>query len=80
MARYLSYFTTVGDKEPLQWEDVELHAASEELSPATGQFPTTLTFRESLQRLYSSERFQGEALPKKKKRRTFDSDAVQTET
>ncbi|XP_042349797.1 voltage-gated hydrogen channel 1 [Plectropomus leopardus] len=58
MARYLSYFTTVGDKEPLQWEDVELHAASEELSPATGQFPTTLTFRESLQRLYSSERFQ----------------------
>lgn len=58
MARYLGYFTTVGDKEPLQWEDEELHVTSEELSPATGQFPVTLTFRESLQRLYSSERFQ----------------------
>ncbi|XP_049898961.1 voltage-gated hydrogen channel 1 [Epinephelus moara] len=58
MARYLSYFTTVGDKEPLRWEDEELHENSEELSPATGQFPVTLTFRESLQRLYSSNRFQ----------------------
>lgn len=57
MARYLKYFTTVGDEQPSQ-EDEELHEASEELSPATGQFPTTLTFRESLQRLYSSDRFQ----------------------
>ncbi|XP_073343788.1 voltage-gated hydrogen channel 1 isoform X2 [Pagrus major] len=58
MARYLRYFTTVGDGQPAKWEDEELHVASEELSPATGQFPTMLTFRDSLQRLYSSERFQ----------------------
>ncbi|KAM9377065.1 voltage-gated hydrogen channel 1 isoform 1-T3 [Pholidichthys leucotaenia] len=58
MSRYLRYFTTVGDQQPTEWEDEELHVASEELSPATGQFPTTLTFRDSLKRLYSSERFQ----------------------
>ncbi|XP_070769678.1 voltage-gated hydrogen channel 1 isoform X2 [Enoplosus armatus] len=59
MARYLKYFTTVGDQQqPVELEEEELHVASEELSPATGQFPTTLTFRESLQRLYSSDRFQ----------------------
>ena len=58
MARYLRYFTTVGDEQPATWEDEELHVASEELSPATGQFPTTPTFRASLQRLYSSDRFQ----------------------
>lgn len=58
MSRYLRHFTTVGDEQPAQWEEEELHTASEELSPATGQFPTTLTFRESLQRLYSCDRFQ----------------------
>ncbi|XP_059202547.1 voltage-gated hydrogen channel 1 [Centropristis striata] len=58
MARYLNYFTTVGDKQQVQWEEEELHAVSEDLSPATGQFPTTFSFRESLQRLYNSERFQ----------------------
>lgn len=58
MAQYLRYFTTVGDEQPGQWDEEELHEASEELSPATGQFPTTLTFRDSLCRLYSSERFQ----------------------
>ncbi|XP_035525806.1 voltage-gated hydrogen channel 1 [Morone saxatilis] len=58
MARYLKYFTTVGDKQPVEGEDEELHVASEELSPATGLFPTALTFRESLQRLYISDRFQ----------------------
>lgn len=58
MAQYLRYFTTVGDQQTIQWDDEELHVASEELSPATGQFPTTLTFRDSLRRLYSSERFQ----------------------
>lgn len=58
MAQYLRYFTTVGDQQTLQWEDEELHVASEDLSPATGQFPTTLSFRDSLKRLYSSERFQ----------------------
>lgn len=60
MSRYLRHFTTVGDEQPAaQWEDEEeLNAASEELSAATGQFPATLTFRESLQRLYGSDRFQ----------------------
>lgn len=58
MARYLRHFTTVGDKQPVQWEEEELHVASEELSAATGQFPTTLTFRDSLKRLYSSNHFQ----------------------
>lgn len=59
MTRYLGYFTSVGDKQQsVQWEDEELHVATEELHPATGQFPTTLTFRDLLQRLYCSERFQ----------------------
>lgn len=58
MSRYLRHFTAVGDEQPAQMEEEELHSASEELSPATGQFPMTLTFRESLQRLYSSEHFQ----------------------
>lgn len=57
MSQYLRFFTAVGDQQP-QWEDEELHVASEDLSPATGQFPVTLTFRDSLKRLYSSERFQ----------------------
>lgn len=58
MAQYLRYFTTVGDQQPVQWEDEELHVTSEDLSPATGQFPPALTVRDSLRRLYSSERFQ----------------------
>ncbi|XP_029296850.1 voltage-gated hydrogen channel 1 isoform X2 [Cottoperca gobio] len=58
MARYLSYFTTVGDEQPVDFEDEELHVTSEELSPATGQFPTTINFRDSLRMLYSSQRFQ----------------------
>ena len=58
MARYLGYFTAVGDVQPVRLEEEELHVTSEELSPATGQFPPTATFRESLQRLYGSERFQ----------------------
>lgn len=59
MSRYLRHFTTVGDEQPGQWEDEEeLHTASEELSPASSQLPRTATFREMLQRLYSSDRFQ----------------------
>lgn len=59
MSRYLRHFTAVGDEQPAEEEEEEeLQAASEELSPATGQFPTKLTFRDSLQRLYSSDRFQ----------------------
>ncbi|XP_054453520.1 voltage-gated hydrogen channel 1 [Anoplopoma fimbria] len=58
MARYLGYFSTVGDVQPVQWDEEELHVNSEELSPATGLVPTTLTFRASLQRLYGSDHFQ----------------------
>lgn len=58
MARYLRFFTTVGDEQPAELEEEELHVNSEELSSATGQSPTTLTFRESLKRLYCSDRFQ----------------------
>lgn len=58
MAQYLRYFTTVGDQQLVELEEEDLHVASEDLSPATGQFPPTLTFRDSLKRLYSSERFQ----------------------
>lgn len=58
MAQYLRYFTTVGDQQHVELEEEDLHVASEDLSPATGQFPPTLTFRDSLKRLYSSERFQ----------------------
>ncbi|KAM6923610.1 voltage-gated hydrogen channel 1 [Xenentodon cancila] len=58
MAWYLRHFTTVGDKQPAEWEDEDLHVTSEELSPATGQHPTALTFRDSLKRLYSSDHFQ----------------------
>ncbi|XP_049596449.1 voltage-gated hydrogen channel 1 isoform X2 [Syngnathus scovelli] len=58
MAQYLRYFTTVGDEQPGQWEDDELHTESDELGPATGQYPEILTFRDSLKRLYSSAHFQ----------------------
>ncbi|XP_029961022.1 voltage-gated hydrogen channel 1 [Salarias fasciatus] len=62
MSRYLRYFTTVGDEQPGPWqedqEDQELHRASEELSPASGVLPASLSFRDALKRLYSSERFQ----------------------
>lgn len=58
MARYLRFFTAVGDDQPTQWEEEELHMNSEELSSATGQYPATLTFRESLKQLYCSDRFQ----------------------
>lgn len=58
MARYLRHFTTVGDEQPGPWEEVEFQAVSEDLSPAAGHFPQTLTFRASLQRLYSSTSFQ----------------------
>ncbi|KAM3612063.1 uncharacterized protein V6R79_002099 [Siganus canaliculatus] len=58
MAQYLRFFTAVGDGPPAALEEEELHVDSEELSPATGQFPVTLTFRGLLQRLYTSTRFQ----------------------
>ncbi|XP_072252389.1 voltage-gated hydrogen channel 1 [Leuresthes tenuis] len=58
MAWYLRHFTTVGDQQPGQWEEEELHEDSEDLSPATGQYPTKLTFKDSLKKLYISDRFQ----------------------
>ncbi|KAM9741120.1 voltage-gated hydrogen channel 1 isoform 2-T2 [Menidia menidia] len=58
MARYLRYFTTVGDQQPVQLEDEDLHVDSEELGPATGQYPENLSFKDSLKRLYTSDRFQ----------------------
>ncbi|XP_029021138.1 voltage-gated hydrogen channel 1 [Betta splendens] len=64
MARYLKHFTAVGDRHPSTYHsDIEdLHAASDELGPATGAplgtGPTALTFRDSLKRLYSSDHFQ----------------------
>lgn len=59
MSRYLRHVTALGDEQPGQWEDEEeLHKDSEELSPASSQQETTITFRQMLQRLYSSDRFQ----------------------
>lgn len=58
MSRYLKHFTAVGDQHVVHSDEEELHVSSEELSPATGQLPATLTFRDSFKRLYSSERFQ----------------------
>ncbi|XP_038132894.1 voltage-gated hydrogen channel 1 [Cyprinodon tularosa] len=58
MSRYLRHFTAVGDPQVDQWVDEELHADSEELGPATGQFPAAPTFRDSLRRLFTSDRFQ----------------------
>ncbi|XP_054879281.1 voltage-gated hydrogen channel 1 [Poeciliopsis prolifica] len=58
MSRYLRHFTAVGDVQPGQWVEEELHVDSEELSPATGQHPAAPTFRASLKRLYTSDRFQ----------------------
>ncbi|XP_017294313.1 voltage-gated hydrogen channel 1 [Kryptolebias marmoratus] len=58
MSRYLKYFTTVGDEQTGQWEDEELHVTSEDLSPATGQLPPAVSFRDTLKRLYTSEHFQ----------------------
>lgn len=58
MARFLRYFSTVGDVHTGEWQHEELHETSEDLSPATGQYQTQLTFRDSLKRLYSSDRLQ----------------------
>ncbi|KAK1800691.1 hypothetical protein P4O66_005527, partial [Electrophorus voltai] len=59
MSHYLRFFTAVGDDDGVasHWEDEELHEASEDLEPARLHV-TQLTFRESMQRLFSSEKFQ----------------------
>ncbi|KAJ3601948.1 hypothetical protein NHX12_029709 [Muraenolepis orangiensis] len=58
MSRYLRHFTAVGDEKtsPGAWE--VLDEASEDLSAAKVETPPHLTFRDALQRLYSSSRFQ----------------------
>ncbi|KAG5272806.1 hypothetical protein AALO_G00169500 [Alosa alosa] len=60
MSRYLRFFTVVGDQDQgdTAWQNEELHEASEDLEPATGQQLARITFRDALCRLYSSERFQ----------------------
>ncbi|XP_051972443.1 voltage-gated hydrogen channel 1 [Xyrauchen texanus] len=60
MSRYLRHFTAVGDDQNIatQWHDEELHVASEALELATGQHLGQVSFRDSLRRLYSSEKFQ----------------------
>uniref|UniRef100_A0A672LGD5 Voltage-gated hydrogen channel 1 n=1 Tax=Sinocyclocheilus grahami TaxID=75366 RepID=A0A672LGD5_SINGR len=57
MSRFLKHFTAVGDEQntAAQWQDTELHDASEDLAPVhLGQ----VSFRDSLRRLYCTERFQ----------------------
>ncbi|XP_042562184.1 voltage-gated hydrogen channel 1 isoform X2 [Clupea harengus] len=60
MSRYLRFFTVVGDQHQgdAPWQDDGLHEVSEDLEPATGQHLPRITFRDSLCRLYSSDRFQ----------------------
>ncbi|KAL0182096.1 hypothetical protein M9458_021471, partial [Cirrhinus mrigala] len=60
MSRFLRHFTAVGDDQhtATQWQDDEPHDASEDLELATGQHLGQVSFRDSLRRLYSTERFQ----------------------
>ncbi|XP_010879662.1 voltage-gated hydrogen channel 1 [Esox lucius] len=60
MSKYLKHFTAVGDNhQAVQQHSVVLHEVSPELRPATGQLTHGRpTFRDSLKRLYASERFQ----------------------
>ncbi|XP_016102739.1 voltage-gated hydrogen channel 1 [Sinocyclocheilus grahami] len=60
MSRFLRHFTAVGDEQnsATQGHDEELHDASEDLELATGQHLGQVSFRDSLRRLYSTERFQ----------------------
>ncbi|KAI2660019.1 voltage-gated hydrogen channel 1 [Labeo rohita] len=60
MSRFLRHFTAVGDEQTTatQWQDDEPHDASEDLELATGQHLGQVSFRDSLRRLYSTERFQ----------------------
>ncbi|XP_016337151.1 voltage-gated hydrogen channel 1-like [Sinocyclocheilus anshuiensis] len=60
MSRFLKHFTAVGDEQntAAQWQDTELHDVSEDLERATGQHLGQVSFRDSLRRLYSTERFQ----------------------
>ncbi|XP_077099157.1 voltage-gated hydrogen channel 1 [Siphateles boraxobius] len=60
MSRYLKHFTAVGDEQSTagQWHEEEPHDASEDIELATGQHLEQVSFRDSLRRLYRTERFQ----------------------
>ncbi|XP_016338918.1 voltage-gated hydrogen channel 1-like [Sinocyclocheilus anshuiensis] len=60
MSRFLRHFTAVGDEQntATQWHDEEPHDFSEDLELAKGQHLGQVSFRDSLRRLYSTERFQ----------------------
>ncbi|XP_060764900.1 voltage-gated hydrogen channel 1 [Neoarius graeffei] len=60
MGRFLKFFTAVGDDHEAASkldDDEELHKVSEDLEPAK-QAAAQATFRDSLKRLFSTERFQ----------------------
>ncbi|KAJ8286442.1 hypothetical protein GJAV_G00039300 [Gymnothorax javanicus] len=60
MSRYLRHFTAVGDDHECitQWQDEELQEACELPGQTEGQGLEPTTFRDSLRRLFSSEKFQ----------------------
>lgn len=62
MSRYLRFFTVVGDKhqDDALWQDEQDDEATEDLGPASAQPLGRISLRDSLCRLYSSERFQVE--------------------
>ncbi|XP_076876565.1 voltage-gated hydrogen channel 1 [Brachyhypopomus gauderio] len=60
MARHLRIFTAVGDDHSashFQWHDAEQHAASDVLD-STAVHISQITFRESMKKLFRSEKFQ----------------------
>ncbi|KAL0978198.1 hypothetical protein UPYG_G00167370 [Umbra pygmaea] len=60
MSKYLRHFTAVGDDHKAAcWHTEMLHETSEDLAPASGELPRGgITFRDSLKKLYASDRFQ----------------------
>lgn len=58
MVRLMRHLTFVGDQRPGHSEEEELHEISDDLYAATEELAPALTFRDSLKRLYGSNRFQ----------------------
>ncbi|TRY65292.1 hypothetical protein DNTS_015444 [Danionella cerebrum] len=60
MSRYLKHFTAVGDDKntTAQWHEEELHEPGGDLELSTGPHIGQVSLRDSLRRLYSTERFQ----------------------
>ncbi|XP_042588225.1 voltage-gated hydrogen channel 1-like [Cyprinus carpio] len=60
MSSFLRHFTAVGDEQntAAQLQDEDPHDARGDLELATGQHLGQVSFRDSLRRLYSTERFQ----------------------